>query len=156
MKKEYKIFKDGTVKEVMTRAIKEGYRILNYKETRQAIKDGKVKDQWYDTATVIIEDEEYNIEMKNADNDLLLKIFNNELKGHVVVLDSSDGGVHCNSNINNSGCFIGVKIKPQEKNGFQCVQCGNNKMIELNSGWVCATLECPNYALIQVMLEEIK
>lgn len=121
MKKEYKIFKDGTVKEVMTRAIKEGYRILNYKETRQAIKDGKVKDQWYDTATVIIEDEEHNLSFQDADNELLLKVLNRKIKGRVVVLDLNYYGVN-GYYIDDDGCSVGVKVA--ESSDKYCSKCG--------------------------------
>ena len=101
---KYKIFEDGTIKEVLNRMLKEGYIPCNSETTYKYRKDNNIK-KWFDTSTLYIKGKFRDATLSELKN--IEKTYDKE--GRLVYLGIINGGFIGYGNISNSGRFLGVK-----------------------------------------------
>jgi len=101
---KYKVFEDGTIKEVLNRMLKEGYIPCNSETTYKYRKDNNIK-KWFDTRTLYIKGK-----FRDATLSELKNIEKTYDKGRrLVYLDVNYVGFSGNYYIFNGGRFLGVK-----------------------------------------------
>jgi len=101
---KYKIFKDGTIKEVLNRMLKEGYIPCNSETTHKYRKDNYIK-RWFDTRTLYIKGKFRDATLSELKN--IKKTY--DKGGRLVFLDYSRSGFDGDNYVNSSGRFLGVK-----------------------------------------------
>ena len=101
---KYKIFEDGTIKEVLNRMLKEGYIPCNLETTYKYRKDNNIK-KWFDTRTLYIKGKFRDATLSELKN--IKKTY--DKGGRLVYLYDYNDGFDGNGNINDDGRFLGVK-----------------------------------------------
>ena len=103
---KYKIFEDGTIKEVLNRMLKEGYIPCNLETTYKYRKDNIIK-KCFDTRTLYIKGKFRDATLSELKN--IEKTYNK--RGHLVYLDNDNdgGGGFSGNGIGGGGRFLGVK-----------------------------------------------
>jgi len=103
---KYKIFEDGTIKEVLNRMLKEGYIPCNSETSYKYRKDNNIK-KWFDTRTLYIKGKFRDATLSELKN--IEKTY--DKGGRLVCLDDDDyGGFGGYDDFGNlGGRFLGVK-----------------------------------------------
>ena len=101
---KYKIFKDGTIKEVLNRMLKEGYIPCNLETTYKYRKNNNIT-KWFDTSTLYIKGKFRDATLSELKN--IEKTYNKG--GRLVYLSNDGSGFLGNSDIDDNGRFLGVK-----------------------------------------------
>ena len=101
---KYKIFEDGTIKEVLNRMLKEGYIPCNSETTYKYRKDNNIT-KWFDTRSLYIKGKFRNATLSELKN--IEKTY--DKGGRLVCLYNNYNGVNGNNVIYNIGRFLGVK-----------------------------------------------
>ena len=101
---KYKIFEDGTIKEVLNRMLKEGYIPCNLETTHKYRKDNNLK-KWFDTGTLFIKGEFRDATLSELKN--IKRTY--DKGGRLVYLYDYNDGFDGNGNINDDGRFLGVE-----------------------------------------------
>jgi len=101
---KYKIFEDGTIKEVLNRMLKEGYIPCNSETTYNYRKKNNLT-KWFDTRTLFIKGKFRDATLPELKN--IEKTY--DKGGRLVCLYDGSNGFNGDYNGNNSGRFLGVK-----------------------------------------------
>ena len=100
----YKIFEDGTIKEVLNRMLKEGYIPCNLETTYKYRRDNNIK-AWFDTRTLHIKGKFRDATLSELKN--IKKTY--DKGGRLVYLDDDNDGFYGDDSLYNLGRFLGVK-----------------------------------------------
>ena len=106
----YKIFEDGTIKEVLNRMLKEGYIPCNSETTYKYRKNNNIT-KWFDTRSLYIKGKFRDATLSELKN--IKKTY--DKGGRLVYLSVINYGFDGGSNINDYGRFLGVKVNKLEK-----------------------------------------
>ena len=101
---KYKIFEDGTIKEVLNRMLKEGYIPCNSETTHKYRKDNNIK-RWFDTRTLYIKGKFRDATLSELKN--IEKTY--DKGGRLVYLSNDGSGFDGDDSISLNGRFLGVK-----------------------------------------------
>ena len=101
---KYKIFEDGTIKEVLNRMLKEGYIPCNSETTYKYRKDNNIK-KWFDTRSLYIKGKFRDATLSELKN--IEKTY--DKGGRLVYLSNDAIGFYGNYYIYDNGRFLGVK-----------------------------------------------
>ena len=100
---KYKIFEDGTIKEVLNRMLKEGYIPCNSETTYKYRKNNNIT-KWFDTRTLFIKGKFRDATLSELKN--IEKTYDKE--GRLVCLYGINYGFVGLTSINSNGRFLGV------------------------------------------------
>ena len=101
---KYKIFEDGTIKEVLNRMLKEGYIPCNLETTYKYRRDNNIK-RWFDTGTLFIKGKFRDATISELKN--IKRTY--DKGGRLVYLYDYNDGFDGVNYINKYGRFVGVK-----------------------------------------------
>ena len=101
---KYKIFEDGTIKEVLNRMLKEGYIPCNSETTYKYKKDNNIT-KWFDTRTLFIKGKFRDATLSELKN--IEKTYDKERR--LMYLGNDNGEFGGDYNVEDKGRFLGVK-----------------------------------------------
>ena len=108
---KYKVFEDGTIKEVLNRMLKEGYIPCNSETTYKYRKDNNIK-KWFDTRSLYIKGKFRDATLSELKN--IEKTY--DKGGRLVYLILINGGFYGDYDVVDIyGRFLGVKVNKLEK-----------------------------------------